>query len=717
MFRKAFVPVVIIAGGLCVVAVQAQQKPAASRSPSLSERLEELRRGLLGGANSSSTRTKRPAGRSSSPTPAKRNGWSSSRKFRPSPGSRPMSTPPVPSAEQSTQAPELPTARTTQRPAAPPLFNSSSRRNSTRNRDRSPAVFQAPTAPVGNAAATRRRRPQVIAPDAKDPVLSPPLVSGRLEPISAPPAERVSSRRRRPFDRSSPVTTETSDTTDNLTTSSASVFTRYSPQLAVSTSGPRKITIGKEATFSIRVKNSGRVAASDVVVVVKVPQWCDVVGAKATAGVTPPIRDAIAGGTVQWALSRLGTGVQEQLDLRIIPRKSRAFDLGVSWTFAPPAAKAMVEVQEPKLLMAVSGPEEMLFGQTKVFKLTLSNPGTGDAENVTIRLQPVDQGGGQVTNHRLGTLAAGDSRVVEIELTARQAGTLAIKASAAADGGLTGKVDHSVLVRRAELRINVSAAKKKYAGTVASYEIQISNPGNATAELIKLTAQLPQGATYVSSSGGGTYRAETGAVQWNLSALRANAREDFEVKCVLSSPGANRIQVTGRAAGDLSDSIAATTQVEALADLKLLVSDPRGPVAVGEEMTYEVRVINRGTKAAQGIDVVAFFSAGIEPIAVEGTTNYEISAGQVVFKKIEHLGAGREIVFKIKAVAAEAGNHIFRTEVLCTSLGTKLAAEETTRFFSEDSTSGARGGAENKPSPSRFSESQEGRWRISGARR
>jgi uncharacterized repeat protein (TIGR01451 family) len=481
--------------------------------------------------------------------------------------------------------------------------------------------------------------------------------------------------------------------------------------LAVSTSGPRSITIGKEATFTIRLNNSGKIAANDVVVIVKVPQWCDVVSAKATSGVTPQVGKAALGETLKWALSRVGTGMQEQLDLRIVPRKSRAFDLGVSWTFAPPATRAMIEVQEPKLLMAVSGPEEMVFGQTKIFKLTLSNPGTGAAENVSINLMPIEQGDGKITSQDLGTLAAGDSRVVEVELTARQAGSLSIKASASADGGLSSKVEHTVLVRRAELRIDVVAAEKKYAGTVASYRIHVSNPGNATAERIKLSAQLPQGATYVSSSGGGVFHAKRGAVEWNLNSLRANAREVFDVKCVLTSPGANRIQVTGSAADDLSDSMAATTVVEALADLKLVVKDPQGPVAVGEEMTFEVRVINRGTKAAQGIDVVSFFSAGIEPISVEGTTEYEISAGQVIFKQIEQLGAGREIVFTIKAAADKSGNHIFRTEVLCKTLGTRLAAEETTRFFGngsrtarETTVSGAQGEATDGRLPSRFSD-------------
>jgi hypothetical protein len=38
-------------------------------------------------------------------------------------------------------------------------------------------------------------------------------------------------------------------------------------------------------------------------------------------------------------------------------------------------------------------------------------------------------------------------------------------------------------------------------------------------------------------------------------------------------------------------------------------------------------------------------------------------------------------VLKIKAKADQPGNHIFRAVVQCTSPETRLAAEETTKFF------------------------------------
>ena len=61
-----------------------------------------------------------------------------------------------------------------------------------------------------------------------------------------------------------------------------------------------------------------------------------------------------------------------------------------------------------------------------------------------------------------------------------------------------------------------------------------------------------------------------------------------------------------------------STKVESLADLKLVVNDPQGPIQVGEETTYEICISNRGTKAATEVQVLAQFSEGIEPVNVEG---------------------------------------------------------------------------------------------------
>ncbi|MBN2294398.1 MAG: hypothetical protein JXM70_18360, partial [Pirellulales bacterium] len=130
----------------------------------------------------------------------------------------------------------------------------------------------------------------------------------------------------------------------------------------------------------------------------------------------------------------------------------------------------------------------------------------------------------------------------------------------------------------------------------------------------------------------------------------------------------------------LQVSTAVATNVEAMADLTLDVTDPAGPVPVGKEAVYKMRIHNRGSKRAESIEAVAYFSQGIEPISVSGG-RHKLGAGQVIFDGIDSLEAGQEVVYKITARADTPGNHMFRAEVHCRPLNTKLVSEETTHFF------------------------------------
>jgi hypothetical protein len=495
-----------------------------------------------------------------------------------------------------------------------------------------------------------------------------------------------------------PATTETrSAPTPRAAAAPAdNVFANQSPIIGVQTTGPRSITVGKEASFSVAATNAGEVAAQDVVVAVKIPEWTEVVGAKAANG-SPVSLPTQRGDPLVWRLPRLDARSKEQLVIRLVPRESRPFDLAAQWTCSP-VAQGMVEVKEPKLVMKLDGPAEVTYGQTQVYKLTISNPGNGDAENVALVLAPVDGGAGAPVRHEIGILKAGENKPIEMELSARQAGTLAIKALAVAEGNLRAEVNEEILVRRAGLKTSILGPELKFAGTPSLYNIVISNPGNAPADNISVAALLPPGAKYLSSAGG-KYIESQNKVVWTLANLRPGSEQEVELRCTLAAPGANRIQVIATATTDLADSSATITNVEALADLKLEVADPPGPVAVGEEMVYEVHIRNRGTKAAENVDVAGFFSHGVEPINAQGGA-HDLAPGQVVFKPIAAIPAGDEVVLRIKARADQPGNHVFRAEVNCTSAGAKLASEQTTMFYGDRGP--VRTASRPSPAPGQF---------------
>ncbi len=458
------------------------------------------------------------------------------------------------------------------------------------------------------------------------------------------------------------------------------LFAQQSPLMGVETVGPRSITFGKEAAYNITITNAGEVAAQDVTISVKIPEWTEVVGTKVTSGTANSVLEQRSE-PLLWRLPRIEARSKEQLTVRLVPHESKPFDLAVQWTCSPVASQALVEVKEPKLTMTLDGPSEVVYGQTKIYRLTLANPGSGDAENVILFLAPIDGSNASPTRHAVGIIRAGESKPVEIELTAGQAGTLSVKAIAMGEGQLRAEVAEDILVRRPGLKAVVAGPEMKFAGTPSSYTIVVSNPGNAAAENVSLAAILPAGAKFVSSANGQYVESEN-KVTWTLPALRPGVEQEVEFRCMLNAPGANRVQVLATAAGELSDSMAATTNVEALADLKLEVIDPPGPVAVGDELTYEVHIRNRGTKAAENVDVAGFFSNGVEPISAQGG-QHEIAPGQVTFRPIVAIAAGSEAVLKIKARADQAGTHVFRAEVNCQAMGAKLASEETTMFYGD----------------------------------
>jgi len=506
-----------------------------------------------------------------------------------------------------------------------------------------------------------------------------PIIAQRTPPsaeiaeMPVPEQAATSSQATEPV--AAPAETATQPTT-KPESDTAALITRKGPVLSVQTFGPRRIVVGKESVYEVRMTNSGEVAGEELVVFVTLPEWAEVVGAQASSGTAGQMA-----GIVQWKLGRLDSKGQERLTLRIVPRQSRPFDLAVRWESKPAASQAMIEVQEPKLALQLQGPREILFGKKEIYRLKLSNTGTGGAENVAIMLMPIGGGENVPATHRLGALAAGKEKILDVELTARQAGNLTIQIDARADGGVHAELAEKVFVRRPDLKADLAGPKMQFVGAAASYSVRVSNPGTAPAHNVNVVVSLPPGVKYVSGVEGARLDA-AGKLQWTLASLNPEIEHAYTLKCVLGSPGVGRFQLSATADGGLTASADAETRIDAVANLTMDVKDPDRPVAVGAEAVYEVRIRNRGARAAENVEVFAYFSRGIEPTGAEGGPN-RIEPGQVIFQPIASLAPGAEAVLTVRARAEAAGNHVFRVESHCKPLGARLVSEATNLFYAD----------------------------------
>jgi uncharacterized repeat protein (TIGR01451 family) len=453
--------------------------------------------------------------------------------------------------------------------------------------------------------------------------------------------------------------------------------------LVVEALGPQAIAVGKAADYRIRLENQSDAAAGRVMVVVTLPESVKVLDAQCRLGSAG--RQAADGQRqrIVWQAEQVAGRSQHELLLTLEPQTGDAVDLQVDWSFRPATLAATIEVQQPKLAIELAGPREVRYGQTHVFTVKLSNPGNGTAEGVVVDLTAP---GAASQPNPVGPLGPGQSRLLELELTAREAGTMAIRAVATAEGELRAEAAHEVKVRRAELAVRVTAPSLLYAGSTATYQIHVANKGDAVAENVILQATLPDGMR--NGQGIDSKPLNSAAPRWRLGDLAPGAEQQYTMQCELTAEGQNPVSVQLQSADKLAASGSATTRVAAIADLKLIVNDPKGPLPVGQDADYEIRVVNRGSKEARSVKIVAQFSEGIEPLAADGHSA-KLVPGQVLFDPIVSLPAGDSVTLKVRAKAASSGNLRFRAELTCADPETRLVSEETTRYYNKPAAAAA----------------------------
>jgi hypothetical protein len=510
-----------------------------------------------------------------------------------------------------------------------------------------------PTHPVSNPDVLPRRRPSV-------PQASPPPMRSTAAP--APAAGRASG---------------------NITVSSKNAA------LKVDVVGPPGITVGKPAAYTIHVTNEGDQAADEVQLRIGVPAWVVVQAAQASGGETSA--DAQGSGRTLWNLPRVAPRSREALQLSLLTRQGDAFDLDVEWTARPAVARAAITVKQPQLALTLAGPSDMVFGEEKTFSLTVSNPGTGDAERVIVS---VTAGDAPPQQFDAGTLPAGHKKELPLAVVASQAGAIDLQVAANGENGLEARTSAKIDVRKAEVKLAIEGPPQHFAGSEASYLLTVANEGTAAAENIHLSLNLPQGAKYVGGLEGAAVHGSS--VKWQIAALPPGADRQYDLRLQLNAPGANQVVVESQAAASGTASCVAQTEVEAVADLKLVVNDPAGPLTTSSDAVYEVQVMNRGSLAARQVKIVMQFSEGIEPVRFDGC-EARLVPGQVLCQPLPQLGPGEQATLKVIAKAQQAGNHQFRVEVTSTDGDARLVSEGTTRFFVDSGRGSAAASTARKP--------------------
>jgi hypothetical protein len=169
-------------------------------------------------------------------------------------------------------------------------------------------------------------------------------------------------------------------------------------------------------------------------------------------------------------------------------------------------------------------------------------------------------------------------------------------------------------------------------------------------------------------------------IRWSIPTIAASASSTFDFTFQAVEAGEIKLDSMIQSQGGGKATAEVAVKIESVSDLKLLVIDPIAPAPVGQDVVYDLTIVNRGSRTAKAVKLLAQFSHGIEPIRTEGGVA-QVLPGQVVFEPIESIEPGQEVTLRVVALAAEPGMHRFRAELECEESETQLIQEETTRYL------------------------------------
>ena len=288
--------------------------------------------------------------------------------------------------------------------------------------------------PQPNLQPGRRSEAAAIASPGSESVASKPavrpIIAQRTKPDvdvgEAAPAEPVlDTAANSPTAAEKPTTmVEKAPAASEADSGGGMLMARKGPVLSVETLGPRQITVGKESTYEVNIVNSGEVAGEELVVFVSLPEWAEVAGAEVSSGAAQANATGQAAGTVQWRLGHLDAKGRERLTLRIIPRQSRPFDLAVRWEYKPVGTS---DDRAGAETCSSTGGSRRSFTEEGGLSAQADQRGQRRRGERCVDADAHWRRRDVPYTHKIGMPTVGEEKVLDVELTARQAGVLTIR--------------------------------------------------------------------------------------------------------------------------------------------------------------------------------------------------------------------------------------------------------------------------------------------------
>jgi uncharacterized repeat protein (TIGR01451 family) len=454
------------------------------------------------------------------------------------------------------------------------------------------------------------------------------------------------------------------------------------PTLYLQTLGPASQNLSQPFNYEIVLRNPGSATVFHVQVEDELPPGARMIKAEPKA--------EVQGQKLFWDLGSVEAGAERRLKVEVQPAGEGEFQSHATATFAT-SSSLRTRITKPRLTLAKFAPEKVQLGNKVLFRLVITNTGTGPATHVLLRdhLPPeLEHPQGTLIEGDVGTLAAGESKTITLEATAIKGGRVVNQAEVTADDGLQASARVELLVTEPALLLRKTGPKHGILRRELEHRLEVVNPGQAPATSVHVVDTLPEGLEVVSASNGGTYTADTRMVDWNVGTLAPGETHVVTLRMLAKTAGDFLNQAVARADRGLEAKAGAPVHVEGIAALTFEVVDLDDPVEVGAETTYEIRVVNQGSAPALNVQIQTVVPDGMTPLGGDGPSASHVEGQKVSFDPVPKLAGRADALFRVRVRAVKKGDWRFKAYLTCDQLQRPVYEEESTLVYDDKEEAG-----------------------------
>ena len=468
----------------------------------------------------------------------------------------------------------------------------------------------------------------------------------------------------------------TSDNYKNVTASSTVNIVDSSLNLAVS-QDKTTARIGENVTFTISVNNSGEAQSEANQIISTIPSNMELVSA---TGAT------VNGSTVTWSNSALNGGatVTKTLVVKVKNTANINSTINVPFTLketgsADKTASKTVTVKD-SIMALTNATTKNVFKPGETFDYTLTATNTGEIESRSIviedtidsRLQIVSATGATISGNKVTWNAGVVAKNASKNLTIR------VKVGDVANN--TTLTSTAVLkeTNRDDITTSKSVTIKKPIGTLSYkfyntsmnkelnlvsvgeefiYQITLKNTGEVTGNNITLSTTIDSNLTIVDSNNG-TKNGNT--ITWTIDSINASGvvTKNVRVKVKENVSNGYNLLNTISASGDSISLTSNSNITVAEGDVYVIQTPSKEKVKAGDDITYTIKVGNRGNSAINNVVVVDTLPNEFELTSTNYPENLVTLASTVKTITIPELAANSEVTIQFigKIKSTVSGN-------------------------------------------------------------